>query len=161
MRGGPLIATVILLGIAAISVAQEKPNFSSEWVLNRQASTLSLGADAIESGVWQIEHREPTFHHKAALVTAGKPFNYEYELQSDGREVVGRGETKTTCGFSSAIELGTAAYQHQPPIMPPTSCARRNEEVVSLSLTCYGSLFAACPSAVSRSWRRTLPFSSQ
>jgi hypothetical protein len=34
-----------------------------------------------------------------------------------------------------------------------------NEEVVSLSLTCYGSLFAACHSAVSRSWRRTLPFS--
>jgi hypothetical protein len=65
------------------------PIFCGEWILNRQASTLSAAADAVQSGVWQIEHREPTFRHKAAFVTVGKPFNYEYELLSDGREVVG------------------------------------------------------------------------
>jgi len=83
------IATVILLGVAISGLPQEKPDFSGEWILNRQASTLSPGADAMQSGVWRIEHREPTFRHKAAFVTASKPVEYEYELQSDGREVVG------------------------------------------------------------------------
>jgi hypothetical protein len=66
-----------------------RPDFSGEWILNRQASTLSPGADAVQSGVWRIEHREPTFRHKAALVTASNPLEYEYELLSDGRELVG------------------------------------------------------------------------
>ena len=60
------IATLILLGVAISGLAQEKPDFSGEWILNRQASTLSPGADAVQSGVWRIEHREPTFRHKAA-----------------------------------------------------------------------------------------------
>jgi hypothetical protein len=55
MRGGPLIATVIVLGIAAASVAQEKPNFSGEWVLNRQARTLSPGADHAANFVCQTQ----------------------------------------------------------------------------------------------------------
>jgi hypothetical protein len=83
------IATAILLGVVASGLAQEKPDFSGEWILNRQASTLSPGADGVQSGVWHIEHREPTFRHKATFVTAGKPFNYEFELLSDGGELVG------------------------------------------------------------------------
>lgn len=65
-----------------------KPDFSGEWILNRQASTLSPGADGMQSGVWQIEHRDPAFRHKAAFVTASNPIEYEYELLSDGHEVV-------------------------------------------------------------------------
>jgi hypothetical protein len=83
------IATVIFLGVAASSgLGQEKPDFSGEWILNREASTLSPGADAVKSGVWRIEHREPAFRHKAEFITDGKPINYEYELTTDGREVV-------------------------------------------------------------------------
>ena len=82
------IATVIVLG-AISGLAQEKPDFSGEWILNRQASTLSPGADGVQSGVWRIEHREPTFHHKAAFVTQSNPIEYEYELRSDGPEIVG------------------------------------------------------------------------
>lgn len=83
------IATVIFLGVAASSgLGQEKPDFSGEWILNRDASTLSPGADAVKSGVWRIEHREPAFRHKAEFITDGKPINYEYELTTDGREVV-------------------------------------------------------------------------
>src|SRR5262245_1736200 len=83
------IVTVILLAVATSSgLGEEKPDFSGEWMLNRQASTLSPGADAMQSGVWQIEHREPAFRHKAEFMSDGKPFNYEYELLSDGREVV-------------------------------------------------------------------------
>ena len=83
------IATLVLLGVAMSGLAQEKPDFSGEWILNRQASTLSPGADNVQSGVWQIEHRDPTFRHKAALVTKGNPIEYQYELVSDGRDVVG------------------------------------------------------------------------
>ena len=82
-------ATLILLSAASSARAQERPDFSGEWILNRQASTLSPGADTVQTGVWTIEHRDPVFRHKAALVRAGKPFHYEYELQADGREVIG------------------------------------------------------------------------
>ena len=82
------IATEILLGIAASGVPQKRPDFSGEWILNRQASTLSRGADAVQSGFLRIEHREPTFRCKGAFVGKSNPFEYEYELLSDGREVV-------------------------------------------------------------------------
>jgi hypothetical protein len=36
----------------------------------------------VQSGVWRIEHREPTCRHKAAFVTESNPFECEYELLS-------------------------------------------------------------------------------
>lgn len=99
------IATVALLGVAMSGLAQEKPDLSGEWILNRQASTLSPGADGVQSGVWRIEHREPTFRHKAAFVTGSKPIEYEYELQS-GREVVGSQQGART--VSSLLWEGNA-----------------------------------------------------
>jgi hypothetical protein len=62
------IGTAILAGVAASGFAQDKPDFSGEWILDRGASTLSPGAAGVRSGVWRIEHREPTFHHKATFV---------------------------------------------------------------------------------------------
>jgi len=81
------IASGILLGLAGLGVAQQKPDFSGEWTLNRQASSLSPGAAAVESGVVRIEHRDPTFRYKATFVSASGPLQYDYELQSDGRDV--------------------------------------------------------------------------
>ena len=81
------IASAILLALAGLGVSQQKPDFSGEWTLNRQASTLSPGAAAVQSGVVRIEHRDPTFRYKAAFVSASGPLQYEYELQSDGRDV--------------------------------------------------------------------------
>jgi len=75
-----------------------KPDFSGEWILNRQASTLSAGADAVRSGVWRIDHREPTFRHKAALATETNTIEYEYELLSDGPEVEGSERGARTVG---------------------------------------------------------------
>jgi hypothetical protein len=69
-------------------VDRAKPDLSGEWVLNRQASSLSPGADAVQSGTMQIDHREPTFHCKAVFVAKDGPLQSEYTLQSDGREVV-------------------------------------------------------------------------
>jgi hypothetical protein len=90
------IAAVILVGLAVSGLAEERPDFSGEWILNRQASTLSRGADAVQSGVWRIEHREPAFRHKASFVTESNPIQWEYELLSDGSEVVGTQPGATT-----------------------------------------------------------------
>ena len=60
-----------------------KPDFSGEWVLNKSASTLSPGADAVQSARWSIDHREPLFRHKASFVSALERKKYEYELRSD------------------------------------------------------------------------------
>jgi hypothetical protein len=66
-----------------------KPDFSGEWRLNRDDCTLSPGADGVRSAVWHIEHRDPKFRIKASCETAGDPIQWEYELLSDGVEVVG------------------------------------------------------------------------
>src|SRR5262249_26091550 len=80
------IVSGILLGLAGLAFTQQKPDFSGTWTLNRQASTLSPGAAAVQSGIVRIEHRDPTFRYKAAFVSANGPVEYEYELRSDGRD---------------------------------------------------------------------------
>ena len=64
------IVTGILLGLAVFGVAQEKPDFSGEWILNRQASKVSALASVVQSGVVRIEHRDPAFRYKAAFVSS-------------------------------------------------------------------------------------------
>jgi hypothetical protein len=93
----------------------ETPDFSGEWILNREASTLSPGAAAVRSGVWRIEHREPTFRHKAAFVTESHPIEYEYEMVSDGREVVGTehgARLVSSLGWEGSALLFTCRTQH-------------------------------------------------
>jgi hypothetical protein len=83
------IRTCIAGGIlfAGLAVAQQKPDFSGEWTLNRQASKLSPGAVPVQSGVVRIEHRDPVFRYMALFVSANGPLQIEYELKSDGRDV--------------------------------------------------------------------------
>lgn len=64
--------------------AQQKPDFSGNRTLNRQASTLSPAAAAFQSGILRIDHREPTFRCRATHVADGEPVEYEFELRSDG-----------------------------------------------------------------------------
>jgi hypothetical protein len=78
--------TAIIFGLAALAFALTKPNFSGEWILNRQASTLSPSAAAIQSAFVRIEHSDPTFRYSARFVSANGPLEFAYELQSDGRE---------------------------------------------------------------------------
>jgi hypothetical protein len=66
-----------------------KVDFSGEYVLDRRASTLSPGADAVESAVVRIEHREPLVRYWAKFFADGKTFEYSFERLTDGREVVG------------------------------------------------------------------------
>ena len=94
---------------------QAKPDFSGEWALNRQASTLGRGADAVQSGVWQIEHRDPIFHHKAAFVFESGSREYEYELISDGREAVSAhegGRTIATLTWDGEALVVTFQTEH-------------------------------------------------
>src|SRR5262245_17243309 len=84
---GTCIVAIFVLGIAISGRIQDKPDFSGEWILNREASTLSPAAEGVKGAVVQIEHHEPTFRYKAAFETVSNPIKIEYELQSDGREI--------------------------------------------------------------------------
>ena len=80
--------TAIVLALASAAAAQTKPDFSGEWTLNRQASTLSPAASGVQGGSVHIEHREPKFLYKATLQTAANPIQYALEFVSDGSQVV-------------------------------------------------------------------------
>ena len=85
---GTLAAVFFLTGALTVS-AQQKPDFSGEWTLSLQASTLSpIVAPAAQSGVLRIEHHEPKFTAQQTIVLDGKPFESKFDLLSDGREVV-------------------------------------------------------------------------
>lgn len=85
-----VIAAVVALVGTMTATAQQKPDFSGEWQLNRQASRLSpIVAPVAQSGTLQIEHKEPNFKCHMTIVLDGKPVETKYELLSDGREIVG------------------------------------------------------------------------
>jgi len=77
------------LAFTMTAFAQQKPDFSGEWRLNLQASTLSPAvARAAKSGALRFEHSEPTVKCQMTIVLDGKPFDTKWELRSDGGEVV-------------------------------------------------------------------------
>jgi len=76
--------------------AEQKPDFSGEYVLNPQASALGGGAAAVRSAVLRIEHREPIVQCQGAFTFDDTSFNYTLERVADGREVVDGKEPPTT-----------------------------------------------------------------
>jgi len=64
-----------------------KPDFSGEYVLDRRASMLSPGADAVQSASLRIEHLEPMFRCWAKFVTGDRTLEYSFERSTDGREI--------------------------------------------------------------------------
>jgi hypothetical protein len=76
--------------------AEQKPDFSGEYVLNPQASALSVGTAAVRSAVLRIEHREPMVRCQGAFTFDSTSFNYVLERVCDGREVVDGKEPPTT-----------------------------------------------------------------
>src|SRR5262245_50127392 len=83
------IAAIVVVGALMSAFAPARPDVSCEWILNRQASTLSPGADGVRSGVVRIEHHDPAFKYSARFETGGNPIEFTFELQSDGRDVAG------------------------------------------------------------------------
>lgn|SRR5262245_8462557 len=91
-----IAAGVVLAGIMT-AFAQQKPDFSGEWRLNREASMLSpIVAPAAQSGTLRIEHKEPNFKSEMTIVLDGKPLETKFEMLSDGRETVATGERRRT-----------------------------------------------------------------
>lgn len=92
-----MISPPVLKGRSELDMAAEqKPDFSGEYVLNSQASALGGGAASVRSAVLRFEHREPTVGIQGAFAFDGSSFNYTLELVSDGREVVAGKEPPTT-----------------------------------------------------------------
>ena len=80
-----------------------KPNFSGEWVLNRQQSSLSGGASAIESGVMWIDHREPKCGFRMNMSAGGKSVEHAWESVSDGIEIAGEEGRSCLCWQGDAL----------------------------------------------------------
>jgi hypothetical protein len=89
MRSHAAITGVVGLICAMTSIAQQKPDFSGEWQLNRELSTLSTGASIAQRGTLRIQHREPNFKCEMTIVMDGKTHATSYELLSDGHERAG------------------------------------------------------------------------
>jgi hypothetical protein len=83
---GRLAVLLLAVGVAA-AAAQVRPDFSGEWVLNRQASTLPPPVSSVESGVVHIEHRDPSFSFHRSYVIAGASRDGGYTIRTDGSEL--------------------------------------------------------------------------
>jgi hypothetical protein len=82
-----VVRSVVVAGlIGAAPVAQARPDFSGEWVLNRQASTLPPPVSNVESGVVRIEHREPEFRFQRTYVIAGTSRDGAFSAHTGGAE---------------------------------------------------------------------------
>jgi hypothetical protein len=80
------MAVLVITGLAH-AAAQAKPDFSGEWVLNRQVSTLPPPVSNVESGVVRIDHREPSFSFQRTYVIAGTPRGGAgFTIRTDGSE---------------------------------------------------------------------------
>jgi hypothetical protein len=84
-----LVALAIGAVVCVSAAAQQRWDFSGEWVLNRAASLLQGETAAVESSVLRIEHREPSFSFARTLVVQQQSFDARYVIQTDGREVAG------------------------------------------------------------------------
>jgi hypothetical protein len=65
-----------------------KPNYSGEYVLDRQASELSASAGAIVTALLRIEHDEPRFRCSAKFASPADAVEFTFERLTDGRESV-------------------------------------------------------------------------
>jgi hypothetical protein len=81
------LAVALILAGPAAAGAQARPDFSGEWVLNRQGSTLPPPVSNVDSGVVRIEHREPSFSFHRSYLIAGTPREGGYTINTDGSEL--------------------------------------------------------------------------
>ena len=56
-----------------------KPDFSGEWILDRQASHLTGGASAIKTGVLRIDHRDPKCGFQISMSAGGASVERAWE----------------------------------------------------------------------------------
>jgi hypothetical protein len=68
--------------------AQQRPDFSGEWVLDRSASSLQGELAAVESGVVRIKHLDPAFVFNRMFMVSGKPLENAFDIRTDGKELL-------------------------------------------------------------------------
>jgi len=62
----------------------QKPDFSGEWILNVQASSLDpVVARVVQSGFVKIQHREPRVSVHLSITMDGKPVDVRFERPSE------------------------------------------------------------------------------
>jgi hypothetical protein len=86
-HGGLGAFCVVLLVSSVLMAAQTRPDFSGDWVLNRQASSLPPPVSNVESGVLRIDHREPSFSFHRSYVIGGAPRDANFAIRTDGTEL--------------------------------------------------------------------------
>ena len=125
-----------------------KPDFSGEWVLERQASHLTGGASAMETGVLRIDHRDPKCGFQISMSARGESVERAWESSlSDEIPVVDsrfyrrlfwEGDALVfECGSNGADETWSMLWRHQlldAGFEPLSRCA-----VLAVILTTLGS----------------------
>jgi hypothetical protein len=86
MRTVFLLLAALILVRAPVS-AQQRPDFSGDWTLDRSASSLQGEMSAVEGGTVRIQHREPSFAFTRTFVIKAQPIDTSFEVQTDGREL--------------------------------------------------------------------------
>lgn len=91
MRKKTTVAFIGLLLFALTAIAQNKPDFSGTWVLNKSKSTFEFKPfDGMERGVVVIEHREQVFKFRRSYVYGGQADEASFEHRTDGLETKGQ-----------------------------------------------------------------------
>jgi hypothetical protein len=84
----------------------QKPDFSGEWRLNRQASALSpVVAPVVQSGFVKIVHREPSVSVHLSINMDGKPFDAQFQRNSewDGEALIFTDRIPTSNGEMTIV----------------------------------------------------------
>ena len=81
---------------ARAAESSPRPDFTGVWKLNLQKSKLQVPAP--ESGVFRIEHREPSFKLSRTFIRDGKEDTWGIGLTTDGKEVVQEEKSETFRG---------------------------------------------------------------
>src|SRR5215211_4920508 len=82
-----LVLGVVVVVSSVVAIAQQRPDFSGEWKLNRQASVLQAESAVVESGAVRITHRDPAFQFWRSFTVNGQAMTTDYEIATDGREI--------------------------------------------------------------------------
>jgi hypothetical protein len=101
-----------------------KPDFSGEWVLNRQKSLLTGGASAMESGVLRIDHHDPKCAFQIRMSAGGESVERGWESSvSDERQLSETGfyshlfwegdALVFECGSKGADDAWTMLWRYQ------------------------------------------------
>ena len=74
-----------------------KPDFSGEYVLDRNASVLGPAASAIVTARMSIAHEDPRFHCSARFASTDDAMEFSFERFTDDREVTNNAAGVSRC----------------------------------------------------------------